>query len=107
MRGIVARGDPDLSQDRRWNFPPLAGARSEAVEVAAPGERPLLGGIGDEDPCARPAHRGNRNASLIYFAIHALSDAVNPMDGSFLALAGDHQYGRDIKDLLFPSNPSW
>ena len=49
--------------------------------------------------------RGSRNASLIYFATHAISDAVNPMDGSFLALAGDHLYGRDIKDLLFPNNP--
>ena len=104
MRAIVV-GDPDLSQDRRWNFPPLAGARSEAVEVAAlVGERPLLG----EE--ATKAHvldrlRGNRNASLIYFATHALSDAVNPMDGSFLALAGDHLYGRDIKGLLFPNNP--
>ena len=49
--------------------------------------------------------KGNRNASLIYFATHALSDAVNPMDGSFLALAGDHLYGHDIKGLLFPNNP--
>jgi CHAT domain-containing protein len=104
LRSIVV-GDPDLSQDQRRNFPPLAGARSEAVEVAAlVGERPLLG----EE--ASKAHvlerlRADRNASLIYFATHALSDAVNPMDGSFLALAGDHLYGRDIKDLLFPNNP--
>jgi hypothetical protein len=27
------------------------------------------------------------------------------MVGSFLALAGDHLYGRDIKGLLFPNNP--
>ena len=49
--------------------------------------------------------RATRNASLIYLATHALSDAVNPMDGSFLALAGDHLYGHDIKGLLFPNNP--
>jgi hypothetical protein len=104
MRSIVV-GDPDLSQDRRWNFPPLAGARSEAVEVATlVGEQALLG----ED--ATKTHvldrlRASRNASLIYFATHALSDAVNPMDRSFLALAGDHLYGRDIKGLMFPNNP--
>ena len=27
------------------------------------------------------------------------------MHGSFLAPAGDHLYGRDIKSLLFPNNP--
>jgi hypothetical protein len=30
MRAVVG-GDPDLSQDLRWNFPPLPGARIEAV----------------------------------------------------------------------------
>ena len=49
--------------------------------------------------------KGSRDASLVYFATHALSDAVNPMDGSFLALTGDHLYGRDIKGLLFTNNP--
>jgi CHAT domain-containing protein len=104
MRNIVV-GDPDLSQDRRWNFPALAGARSEAVEVAAlVGEQPLLGQEATKTHVLDRL-KGNRNASLIYFATHALSDAVNPMDGSFLALAGDHLYGRDIKGLLFPNNP--
>ena len=104
MRNIVV-GDPDLSQDRRWNFPPLAGARSEAVEVAAlVGEQPLLGQEATKTHVLDRL-KGNRNASLIYFATHALSDAVNPMDGSFLALAGDHLYGHDIKGLLFPNNP--
>ena len=104
MRSIVV-GDPDLSQDRRWNFPPLAGARSEAVEVAAlVGEQPLLGQEATKTHVLDRL-KASRNASLIYFATHALSDAVNPMDGSFLALAGDHLYGRDIKDLLFPNNP--
>jgi CHAT domain-containing protein len=104
MRAIVV-GDPDLSQDRGWNFPPLAGARSEAVEVAAlVGERPLLGGEATKTHVLERL-LASRNASLIYFATHALSDAVNPMDGSFLALAGDHLYGRDIKRLLFPNNP--
>jgi len=43
MRSIVVR-DPDLSQDQRWNFPPLPGARNEAMEVAALlGVEPLIG----------------------------------------------------------------
>ena len=45
------------------------------------------------------------NAKLIYLATRALSDAINPMDGSFLALAGEHLYGRDIKELMFPNKP--
>jgi hypothetical protein len=103
-RSIIV-GDPDLSQDRRWNFPPLPGARSEAMEVAAlVGAQPL---IGEEATKRRVMDqlKAGWNARLIYLATHALSDAVNPMDGSFLALAGDHLYGRDIKSLLFPMSP--
>jgi len=103
--GGIVIGDPDLSQDSRWNFPPLAGARREAMEVAAlVGEQPLLGQEASK-PRVMETLRAKRNAGLIYLATHALSDAVNPMDGSFLALAGDHLYGRDIKGLLFPNNP--
>jgi CHAT domain-containing protein len=104
MRAVVV-GDPDLSRDPHWRFPPLPGARSEAAEVAAlVGAHPLLG---EEATKSRVLEqlKTSWNASLIYLATHALSDAVNPMDGSFLALAGDHLYGRDIKSLLFPSNP--
>lgn len=103
--GGIVIGDPDLSQDSRWDFPPLAGARSEAMEVAAMmGEQPLLGQEASKSRVLETL-RARRNASLVYLATHALSDAVNPMDGSFLALAGDHLYGRDIKQLLFPNNP--
>jgi CHAT domain-containing protein len=104
MRGVVV-GDPDLSWDPRWKFPPLPGARNEAEEVAAlVGAHPLLGEEATKSRVLAEL-KASRNASLIYLATHALSDAVNPMDGSFLALAGDHLYGRDIKSLLFPSNP--
>ena len=101
----IVVGDPDLSQDRRWNFPPLAGARSEAAEVAElVGEQPLLGQEATKTYVLDRLKAG-RDASLIYLATHALSDAVNPMDGSFLALAGDHLYGRDIKGLFFLNSP--
>ena len=103
-RGVIV-GDPDLAQDPRWNFPPLAGARSEAVEVAAlVGEQPLLG-LEASKTHVLDRLKATRNAGLIYLATHALSDAVNPMDGSFLALAGDHLYGRDIKGLFFLNSP--
>jgi CHAT domain-containing protein len=103
-RGVIV-GDPDLAQDPRWNFPPLAGARSEAVEVAAlVGEQPLLG-LEASKPHVLDRLKATRDAGLIYLATHALSDAVNPMDGSFLALTGDHLYGRDIKGLFFLNSP--
>ena len=104
MHAVVV-GDPDLTWDRHWKFPPLPGARSEAAEVAAlVGAHPLLGEEATKIHLLEEL-KATSNASLIYLATHALSDAVNPMDGSFLALAGDHLYGRDIKSLLFPSNP--
>jgi hypothetical protein len=104
LRSIIV-GDPDLAQDRRWQFPPLPGARFEAMEVAAlVGAQPLLGAEATKRHVLDALMAGG-NANLIYFATHALSDAVNPMDGSFLALAGDHLYGRDIKSLMFSNNP--
>lgn len=90
-------GNPDLSQDPEWVFQSLPGAELEANRVAQIGEAvPLIG--------AR-ATRGNvLNAfsdrpELIYFATHGISDGVNPMDGSFLALRNGHLFARDIKGL--------
>ena len=104
MRSIVV-GDPDLSGDPQWEFPPLAGARSEALEVAALfGQQPLLGQQATRTHVLDQLKRRS-DAKLIYLATHAMSDAVNPMDGSFLGLAEDHLYGRDIKGLIFSNNP--
>jgi CHAT domain-containing protein len=101
----VVIGDPAFSGDQHWRFPPLEGARAEAIEVARMvGGRPLL----REEATRRRVIdelRDNRDTALIYIATHAISDAVNPMDGSFLALAEGHLYGRDIKDLFFGNNP--
>jgi hypothetical protein len=68
------------------------------------GERPLLGGEATKTEVLAELAR-KRDAKLIYLATHAMSDAVNPMDGSFLGLAGAHLYGRDIKSLVFVNNP--
>ncbi len=101
LRSLVV-GDPDLPQEQ---FPPLPGARSEAIEVAEmTGVKPLLGPEATKTEVLGRMQSGPL-LNLIYLATHGCSDPVNPMDGSFLGLTGDHLYGRDIKELEFLNNP--
>jgi len=102
-------GDPDLSRDGQWDHPRLPGAREEVMALTrryAKGHRPLV------DKSASLAgfkallrHPEWASLGLIYFATHGISDAENPMDGSFLALSGGHLFGRDIKALTLTSRP--
>lgn len=90
-------GDPDLSGDPRYTFSPLPAARREATDVAQ-----LLSSNALTGPMAtrhRIAKALEGSPSIIYFATHGISDPVNPMDGSFLALKDGHLFGRDIKKL--------
>ena len=94
---LLVVGDPDLSQDPAWIFQPLPGAASEASAVAQ---------LGQVSPLQRAdATRANvlkalnERPSIIYFATHGITDPVNPMDGSFLALKDGHLFARDIKSL--------
>ena len=90
-------GDPDLSRDRNWLFKPLPAAKSEAIRVGIlTGAAPLIGGAATRKGILKALKKRPR---LIYFATHGIADAVNPMDGSFLALKGGHLFGRDIKRL--------
>jgi CHAT domain-containing protein len=99
----VVVGDPDLSQDAVWQFAALPGARSEAEFAAqAFGVAPLTGGAATFDTVRKALQ--SYNLSLIYLATHGVSDAVNPMDGSFLALAGQHLTGGDIKRFGYHTN---
>jgi hypothetical protein len=94
-------GDPDLSGDTKWRFASLPGARQEAMTVAnLVGKVALVG----KDANATKVRSGlaKGNLSLIYFATHGISDAVNPMDDSFLALSGEHLRAADIKLFKYP-----
>lgn len=99
LRDAVVVGDPDLKGDPKWRWPALPGARSEAEQIAEiislPRERLLIGPRATK-AAVLPLIAGARPPSFIYFATHALSDPVNPMDGSFVALNGGHLFGREF-----------
>ncbi len=98
-------GDPDLTTNSTWIFPPLPGARQEAQTVAGVfGERALIGRAATRKAVvtrltARPTPR------LIYFATHAIADQVNPQDASFLALTGANLRTREIGKLRLSGRP--
>lgn len=112
FRAALIVGDPDLSKATDYRFPPLPGARKEAEYVAAAwsGYSKLL--IGADAEMGRigslsyvESGGGSREIGVLYFATHGISDAENPMDGSFLALKGGHLFARRIKDFALSNRP--
>jgi CHAT domain-containing protein len=100
-RAVVV-GDPDLSNDARWNFPPLPGARREAEDIAKMcGATALLRESADFRAVWNALQ--SSTLALIYLATHGVSDEANPMDESFLALKGGHLRGAQVKKLSYPS----
>jgi len=94
-RAIVV-GDPDLSGDPNYEWIALPGARREAMSASAVARSiPLIGAAAQRKAVLQEISAGS--VSMLYFATHGISDPVNPMDGSFLALKGGHLYARDIK----------
>lgn len=101
-------GDPDLSTDRLMQFSPIPASRDEALAVAlkwSPSTHLLIGDGADRTEVMAALAGARDDIGLVYFATHGISDGVNPMDGSFLALKGDHLYARDIKKLVMRSRP--
>ncbi len=99
-------GDPDLSWDKddkgepRWIK--LPGARAEAISIASlAGAEPILGAAANKKTVTNRLAADRKHLSLIYFATHGVADGVNPMDGSFLALNGDHLLAENIKKYQF------
>jgi len=96
----VIVGDPDLEDDKHWRFTPLLGARSEANQVAQMLETTALVGQ-NANLNAVMGKLQQPDLDLLYFATHGIADPINPMDGSFLALSGEHLFGAQIKRLSF------
>jgi hypothetical protein len=102
---VLIVGDPDLTTNPQWIFPPLPGARLEAQRVASLfGQEPMLGKVATRQAVltrltSRPAPK------LIYFATHAITDEVNPQDASFLALTGANLRTREIGKLALSGRP--
>jgi CHAT domain-containing protein len=101
-------GDPDLSGDRVLEFSPIPASRNEAVAVASKWSTPaapLIGERADRAAVMAALNNASDRIGLVYFATHGISDDVNPMDGSFLALKDGHLYARDIKKMVLPGRP--
>lgn len=95
-RGLLV-GDPDLLKDKQWKFQPLPGARDEVLAINRYLTTTVL--TGAEATRSTVLEQLSQRPTFIYFATHGIADPVNPMDGSFLALAAGHLYARDIKKL--------
>jgi CHAT domain-containing protein len=101
-------GDPDLGGDPALVFSPIPASRSEAVAVASKwsaSTAPLIGERADRTAVMAALNGRTDQLGLVYFATHGISDEVNPMDGSFLALKDGHLYARDIKKLVLAGRP--
>lgn len=101
--GGVVVGNPDLSQDQNWEFSPIPASGDEAEHIGLRWPAEVLIGSTASRKSVMAALKNP--GGLVYFATHSLSDAVNPMDGSFLALKDDHLYARDIKKLALMDRP--
>jgi hypothetical protein len=93
-------GDPRLTQPdsivKRGMFPPLPGARAEAMDVAnALNVKPLLGADASQKTVLAQAPDSN----LIYFATHGVADDENPNDRSYLVLSDGALTARKIARL--------
>lgn len=98
-------GDPDLTNNPVWIFPPLPGARLEAEQVANLfGKRPLIGKDATRQAVVTTL-TSRPTPKLIYFATHAIADPVNPQDGSFLGLTGANLRTREIGKLKLTGHP--
>ena len=105
-RAELVVGNPDLSGDRDMCWTPLPAAEREARRVAAVGGTgdALIGADANRDAVMQRLESG-KALDLIYLATHGVSDPVDPADGSFLALAGGHLRGADLRDITLEGDP--
>lgn len=100
-RNTLIVGDPTYAPYKGIIPAPLPGARREAKQIAgALNVSNIL--VGDEatyNNVMGSLKEIADGARLIYFATHGISDSENPMHGSLVALAGEHLYAREIRDL--------
>lgn len=99
-------GDPAFGSDPDWDLPRLPFAGREVAAVAD-----ILGTTAVRDAEATRAvllqrlQRRSGTVDLIHIATHGIADAENPLDGSFLALAGGRLTAREIGELRLTAGP--
>lgn len=109
-RNALVVGNPDLSTDPTYEWSNLPGAAEEASAFAkifgVPPSRVLTGKAATRERVLAGIDNYGE-ASIVYLATHGLANSVNPMDGSFLALADGHLYGRDLRTPRFQAWAAW
>jgi hypothetical protein len=109
-RNALVVGNPDLSTDPAYEWSDLPGAAEEAQAFAKifslPPARLLTGKAATRERVLAGIDNYGE-ASIVYLATHGLANSVNPMDGSFVALADGHLYGRDLRTPRFQAWAAW
>ncbi|SIT58796.1 hypothetical protein BQ8794_60105 [Mesorhizobium prunaredense] len=101
LPGFLVVGDPDLSYDKkRFCWPKLPHAREEASFLASKlGVGATVGASANFNFVKSSLKAGQNTLRLIYFATHGITDPINPADGSFLALDGNHLTGAALRKM--------
>ncbi|MFL9842021.1 CHAT domain-containing protein [Sphingomonas sp. ST-64] len=109
-RNALVVGNPDLSTDPAYLWSDLPGAAEEATAFAkifeVPPTRVLTGKAATRERVLAGIDDYGE-ASIVYLATHGLANSVNPMDGSFIALADGHLYGRDLRTKRLEAWAAW
>lgn len=94
-------GNPAFGKVEGWTLPPLPGAEAEIQNVAAEfiAKDVLIGKAATQKSIMKTLGQMQEKGGIAYFATHGVSDAANPMDGSFLAVAGGVIRGQEIRKL--------
>lgn len=100
----VVVGDPEDMRDVRFNFPPLPGARKEALAIAkqlAVDDRNVL--IGADASRSNVVNAINRlnGGGIVYMATHAIADARNPLTRGFVVLDRSNLFAGELRATRF------
>lgn len=109
FRNALLVANPTFSTHDKWAFPSLPGTEQEVDSIVSSiGERNCTVLKGDEATQEKVLSNFRyADADLLYFATHGIADPEDPLDNSFLALAGsDDTYftARTIQHLEITAN---
>lgn len=98
---VLAIGNP-AARDAEWDLPDLPGAEAEARFAHR-----LFGGtmLTGQEATPERFEALAPEADLIVIAAHGVADSAEPLDGSFLALAGGRLSPRQIQSLALAKHP--
>lgn len=99
-------GDLEHHKRKGWDFPALPATKKEvrAVATAFGISTVLTGKLATRKAIMSKLKRMTTKGGVVHFATHGVSDSVNPMDASFLAVSDGAIYAREVSKLKFSPN---